>query len=51
MTDQVRHWLDGVAAAIAAATFTGVLPSIASLLSIIWLLIQIYEWARKKRGQ
>lgn len=50
MTDHVRHGLDAAAAGTAFATFFGWLPSIASLLSVIWLLIQIFEYARKKWG-
>jgi hypothetical protein len=49
MTDQVRHGLDAAAAATAFSSLVGWLPSVASLLSVIWLLIQIFEWARKKR--
>ena len=49
MNDQVRHGLDAAAAGTAFASLAGILPSIASLLSIIWLVIQIIEWARKKR--
>lgn len=50
MNEHFRQWLDATAAGIAAATMAGILPSIASLLSIVWLTIQIYEWAKKKRG-
>jgi hypothetical protein len=49
MNDHVRYGLDAAAAATAFSSLVGWLPSMASLLSIIWLLIQIYEWARKKK--
>jgi hypothetical protein len=49
MNDQLKHGLDAAAAGTAFASLTGLLPSIASLLSIVWLVIQITEWARKKR--
>jgi sorbitol-specific phosphotransferase system component IIC len=50
MHENVKHGLDAAAAGTAFASLTGLLPSVASLLSIIWLVIQIIEWARKKRG-
>lgn len=49
MHENVKHGLDAAAAGTAFASLTGLLPSIASLLSIIWLAIQIFEWVRKKR--
>jgi hypothetical protein len=50
MNDHFRHWLDSAAVLTAASALAGWLPPIASLLSIIWLLIQLYEWAKKKMG-
>ena len=52
MHDHIKHGLDATAAATAFASFLGWLPSIAALLSIIWLAIQIGEWMWKKwRGK
>jgi hypothetical protein len=49
MSDHLKHGIDAAAAGTAFASLTGYLPSIASLLSIVWLAIQIYEWAKRKR--
>jgi hypothetical protein len=43
-----RYTLDAVAGVTAVATLTKILPPIAAGLSILWLLIQITEWALKK---
>jgi hypothetical protein len=48
MHDHVKLGLDATAAATALASFVGWLPSIAALLSIVWLSIQIGEWMWKK---
>lgn len=48
MHDHIKHGLDATAAATAFASFLGWLPSIAAGFSIIWLSIQIGEWAWKK---
>jgi hypothetical protein len=47
MHDNIKHGLDAAAAGTAFASLAGWLPSIASTLSIVWLLIQIGSWARK----
>jgi hypothetical protein len=49
--DNIKHWLDLSAAATAFGALVGILPHIASLLSIIWLCIQIGEYIRKKRKE
>lgn len=43
-----RHTLDAVAGVTAVATLAKILPPIAAALSILWLLIQISEWAINK---
>jgi hypothetical protein len=48
MHDHIKYGLDATAAATAFASFLGWLPSIAALLSIVWLSIQIGEWLYKK---
>lgn len=40
-----RYALDAVAGVTAVATLTKILPPIAAALSILWLLIQLSEWA------
>lgn len=37
------HWLDAGAVGMAVGTFFGYLPNIAALLSVIWLLLRIWE--------
>lgn len=39
---------DVVAAGIAGGAWMGLLPDIAAGLSIVWLLIQIWDWAGKR---
>lgn len=41
--DTVNHTLDIAAGSVALASFAAILPPMASLLSIIWLAIRIYE--------
>lgn len=42
-SEPVKHAVDGGAALIAIATLAQVLPSIAALLTIVWLAIRIWE--------
>lgn len=46
--DLIRHILDAISVGVIFSTIVGWLPSIAALLSIIWLGIQIYD--RVKNG-
>jgi hypothetical protein len=46
--DHAKHAIDAGAAATAFASLVGWLPSIASLLSIVWLSIQIGGWVHKQ---
>lgn len=49
MNDYFRTGLDLAAITNVIATLVGWLPSIAALLSIIWLGIQIYDWYKKRK--
>jgi len=44
----LRYALDGLSITTALASLSGWLPPVASLLSIVWLAIQIGEWVYKK---
>jgi len=37
------HWLDAGSVGVAVATFFGWLPNIAALLSVVWLVLRIWE--------
>lgn len=41
--DTVKHIADGVSVLTVVGTLTGVLPSIAALITIVWTSIRIYE--------
>lgn len=43
VSEPTKHLADAGAAAIAIGTLAQVLPSIAALLTIVWLLIRIWE--------
>lgn len=51
MTDATKSALDWAAIGTTAATLAGWLPTIATALSIIWMLIRLYEWAEKRFGK
>jgi hypothetical protein len=42
--DNLKHGIDAAAAGTAFASLAGLIPSLASVLSIIWLSIQIGNW-------
>ena len=44
----IKYTVDGAAVAVAAGTWADFLPKIAALFTVIWLGIQIGEWAVKK---
>ena len=44
----IKHGMDAVSFTTTIAALTGMLPPIASLLSIIWLLCQITSWVRRE---
>jgi hypothetical protein len=48
MPNSTRYTLDAVAGVVAVASWADLLPKIAAALSILWLLIQLGEWAWKK---
>jgi hypothetical protein len=45
--DNLKHGIDAAAAGTAFASLAGWLPSIASVLSIVWLSIQIGAWTHR----
>jgi hypothetical protein len=48
----MKDLVDGAAISTAIATFVGWLPALAALLSIIWTVIRIYDWIRRRyRGE
>ena len=48
MNNSVKYSLDAAAVANVIATLVGWLPAIAAGLSIVWTLIQIYNYFKKK---
>jgi hypothetical protein len=42
--DNVKHIADGIAAAAAFGTLLQFLPPLASLLTIVWMSLRIYDW-------
>jgi len=42
--DNVKHMADGVAAVAAFGTLVQFLPPLASLLTVIWMSLRIYDW-------
>lgn len=42
--DGAKHLLDTTAAFVALGALVKLLPSIASFLTIIWMLLRIYDW-------
>jgi hypothetical protein len=42
--DNVKHIADGIAAAAAFGTLLQFLPPLASLLTIVWMTLRIYDW-------
>jgi hypothetical protein len=42
--DNVKHIADGVAAVAAFGTLLQFLPPLASLLTIVWMTLRIYDW-------
>jgi hypothetical protein len=39
----VKHIVDGLSVSVVVATIVSLLPAVASLLSIVWMAIRIYE--------
>jgi hypothetical protein len=42
--DNVKHIADGLAVAAAFGTLVQFLPPLASLLTIVWMTLRIYDW-------
>lgn len=47
----VRLALDATSVTVVAATLMGYLPKIATLLSVVWLLLQIYSFFEKRHAK
>jgi hypothetical protein len=48
LSNGAKHTLDAVAGLAAFAALAKILPPIAAALSILWLSIQLVEWAIRK---
>ena len=46
--DNVKHMADGVAAVAAFGTLVQFLPPLASLLTVIWMSLRIYDWVEAR---
>jgi hypothetical protein len=46
MTEDIKAVADMGATGTAFGSVVGILPDVAAVLSIIWVLIRIFEWAR-----
>lgn len=46
--DGVKHTVDATAAVTALASFMHWMPDVAALLTAVWYVIRLVEWARKK---
>lgn len=46
--DNVKHIADGVAVAAAFGTLVQFLPPLASLLTIVWMSLRIYDWVEAR---
>lgn len=42
--ENVKHIADGVAAVAAFGTLVQILPPLASLLTVVWMSLRIYDW-------
>jgi glycerol-3-phosphate acyltransferase PlsY len=51
MSEFFKHFLDGLAVGTALGALFKFLPAIASLFSIVWLGMQMYDWIQKKRNK
>jgi hypothetical protein len=46
--ENVKHIADGIAAAAAFGTLLQFLPPLASLLTIVWMTLRIYDWVEAR---
>jgi hypothetical protein len=46
--DNVKHIADGIAAVAAFGTLLQFLPPLASLLTIVWMTLRIYDWVEAR---
>jgi hypothetical protein len=49
MTEHVKVSIDVSAAAVAWGSFLSYLPDVAAALSIVWTVLRLWEWYRKRR--
>lgn len=47
--EDIKHIVDGVSLGTVLGSFTGSLPSVAAVFSIVWTVIRIYETATMQR--
>lgn len=48
MGDNVKHIADGAAALAAFGALAQLLPPLASLLTIVWMTLRIYDWVEAR---
>jgi hypothetical protein len=48
LEDNVKHIADGAAALAAFGTLAQLLPPLASLLTIVWMSLRIYDWVEAR---
>jgi hypothetical protein len=46
--ENVKHIADGIAAVAAFGTLLQFLPPLASLLTIVWMTLRIYDWVEAR---
>ena len=46
--ENVKHIADGIAAAAAFGTLLQFLPPLASILTIVWMTLRIYDWVEAR---
>lgn len=51
LSDNYKHFSDGLSAAVIVTTLAGWLPAVAALMSIVWTGLRIYEWIEKRRAK
>lgn len=48
VNEPARHTLDALSMTVVVATVFGYLPTVASILSVVWLSLQIYSFIEKR---
>lgn len=49
MSETFKYIMDGLSFGVVVSTIAGLLPSIAALLSIVWLSVQLYDRFKKDK--